>query len=108
MKTWQIGFLAAVVLFAAGCAVVPLTVEPDFELPVIPVSDNPYLQMLRALDTMELDAHVVLNGGRFTVPELPVAGAVHVQVPDDLDLHVLLSIEFNTDFRTAMGISLLQ
>ena len=94
----RIVVLIVILAVVAGCTI-KVAVQPEIELPPIPIPDNPYLQMLRALESIELDAAVVLNEGLFTIPKLPVAGDVNVGIPDKLTLNVTLQIFLEKTYK---------
>ena len=86
--------ILVVLLFFSACSIkVGIKVPEKKFIKPIPVSDNPYIQMVRALDSFQLDANILLNAGLFTIPELPVVGNVNLEVPENLNIHVFLNIK---------------
>jgi len=88
------------ILFICGCAMkVSVKVPLEKLTPALPVPANPYLQMKRALESFQLDANIRLNHGLFTIPQLPVAGDVNIEIPEGFDLHVILDIVLEKSYQ---------
>ena len=89
-------------LFFSACSVkVGVKVPEEKVIKPIPVSDNPYIQLLRALESFEVDANILLNPGMFTIPELPAIKRVSIEAPENINLHVYLNLTLEKTYSEA-------
>ncbi len=89
-------------LFFSACSVkVGVKVPEEKVIKPIPVSDNPYVQLLRALESFEVDANILLNPGMFTIPELPAIKSVSIEAPENINLHVSLNLNIEKTYSEA-------
>ncbi len=86
-------------LFSACSLRVNVKVSEEKLSREIPVSGNPYLQMIRALDSFQLDANIRLRPGHFILPEVARAKKVKIEIPENLDLHVFIVIDVDKEYE---------